>query len=174
MISQDHSEVYINIAEYDKAYERYLEGNTSPPPSRLQSNLISRLGSGAQSAPQPSRPFTNAAQAPLNVPPASPPPASAAKSPLKRIVKAMTPKPSKAERKKTKPKPDVSWMAMAPGPPRARDTAGFLVMRSYGPWTTTQPDDMGHLCHVLIALSLRLSRFVFEEGLSRKFAAVRI
>lgn len=164
------------------SYEHFLEGITLPI-SRPKTALTSKVRLGVQHPTRSSRPITPPSQTPAA--PQSPPGSASSSRPrqappvntlkpsaLKRIVKSMTPKKSTSG-KEEKLKEAIS-VAPAEGPPRPRDTAGFLVMRSFGPWTMTQPDDVGNLCQVLIALSLHLSQFMFEDDLARRLAALRI
>lgn len=141
MISQDHVEVYIIIAEYDREYEHYLEGTASTPEGSILQE-------------------------------------SSSASPMKKLLAKF-----RGHRKGTAAGIAVQTEGRSEGPtsnpeqstrPTPEGTNGFLMMNSYGPWDITQREDLGNLCHVVIALSLYLSRFVFQESLADQLADLQI
>lgn len=151
MISQDHREIYITIAEYDSQYEEFLQP-TAPPvrqPVFVQSGGYAGP-SKVSRPPTPANLSTSTSASSQSIRP--PPKKSVTGTPLKSMRDAVAKLTLTGT--KTTSGPESSTTTSASG-----GTGGFLVMRSFGPWDITQPQDLGNVCKALIALTLHLSQF---------------
>lgn len=159
MISQDHLEVFINIAEYDQEYEKYLTDGPRPPtPPKF--DLTIRPGAphsqdaGAAQPPRPATPALSGKASSSGGAPDTPSRSTPKKlaDKFKRIARRGGKKEDTAKDNNSKAPPDQipqDGSRLAPG---------FLTMESYGPWSVNNHADLQNLCQVLIALSLYLSK----------------
>ncbi|KAI1122600.1 hypothetical protein F5Y10DRAFT_253746 [Nemania abortiva] len=151
IISQDHEEVYITIAEYDNEYQQFISG---------RSQLTSRPPAAAAGLSTPSKPprtgtrstsittTGNTGGLPVPVTPRRP------IKPTRRRGRNKESTMANFLRDKTGAQANT-----ASGLKSSRGTEeGFLVMSSYGPWSMRSSRDLQYLCRDLMALSLYLSR----------------